>query len=151
VGSKRRSASRSPSQASNTSQFFDEEEGEAVRPGQRPDDVTGPGGEDGPGDGRRQGTVSNDADAAAGQARRPMQGVAAGQFGEVGTLVGELGEQFAGQPLRADDELAQPGAGVAVAVGVEMLGQQRLGDVPLELVEGQTAGGCPATATRRPR
>ena len=46
-------------------------------------------------------------------------------------------EQFAGQILALDHDLPQPGAGVVVAVGGEVVGEAVAGQVVLQFLEQQ--------------
>jgi hypothetical protein len=74
--------------------------------------------------------------------------VAAGQFGEVGALLTELGAQLAGQVLTADEDLPQVEAVVAPGVGGEVLGDAVAGSRGPG--GGQPAGRVPGRPRGRP-
>src|SRR5437879_3718719 len=62
-----------------------------------------------------------------------------GQLAKIAALVADLGQQLASEVLTSDQNKPQPGAGVVVAVGGEMVGDAVAGKVVLELLGQQVA------------
>jgi hypothetical protein len=111
---------------------------EALRRGQRADDLTLAGCGHGLGDRRGQLPAQHPAERPAVRPRW-VQRVFAGQLGEGAALVLGLAAQLAGQVFAGDQDQPQPGSRIVGRMGGEVLGDAVTSQVRLELRDEQVA------------